>query len=142
MAHTVPTVANLVARFPAFAAVPISTVEQYIADAAATAVSTSWLEADYTIAIAAKAAHEMALLGLGARSEVEGYAASGLTSIRTGDFQASFSGDTVKRASAGGLDATPYGRVYKRLLKTNKGGPRVIARANFAGPPPSDGFLP
>lgn len=141
MAHTIPTVADLVRRFPAFAVVPVSTVEMYIADAAAMAVDTSWGEANYAVAIAAKAAHEMALFGLGEQSETESYAAAGLTSIKSGNFQASFSADTVKKASAGGLDATRYGQLYKRLLRAEKAGPRVVAQANYAGPPPRDGFL-
>lgn len=142
MSHTLPTVADLVARYPAFAAVPISTAETYIADAARDRVDTSWSATDYGPAILAAAAHEMALFGLASQSEVAGYAAAGVTSVRSGNFQASFSADAVKRASAGGLDATPYGQAYKRLLKRNKGGPRVVGGPAFSGSPPSDGFLP
>lgn len=142
MAYEIPTAADLVARYPAFADVAESTIAVHIADAATSAVDTSWAEAEYAPAIAAKAAHEMALLGLGAQSESAGYAAAGVTSIRSGNFQAQFSADAVKKASGGGLDATVYGLAYKRLLKRNRGGPRVVARSAYAGAPPSDGFLP
>lgn len=125
MAYDIPAAADLIARYPAFTAVPVPTINVHIADAAASAVDQSWDETDYAPAIAAKAAHEMALLGLGDHGEAAGYAAAGVTSIRSGNFQASFSNDAVKRASGGGLDATPYGQAYKRLLRKNKGGPRL-----------------
>lgn len=141
MAYETPTVSELVTRYPAFAEVPVSTVELYIADALG-AVDTSWLAGDYGPAVCAKAAHDMALLGLGSQSEAAGHVAAGVTSLRSGNFQVQFSADAVKSASKGGLDATPYGRAYKLLLKKNKGGPRVIARAGFAGPGPTDGYLP
>lgn len=142
MAYTIPTAADLIARYPAFANVATGTIDVHIADASTSAVDRSWIEADYSAAIAAKAAHEMALLGLGAQSESAGYAAAGVTSIRSGNFQASFSADAVRKASGGSLDATPYGQAYKRLLKKSKGGPRVVARAGFHGGPPTDGYLP
>lgn len=125
MAYAIPTAAELIARYPAFAAVPPATIDVHIADASVQAVDTSWGETDYAPAIAAKAAHEMALLGLGDRGEAAGYAAAGVTQIRSGNFQASFSSDAVKKASGGGLDATPYGVAYKRLLRKNRGGPRL-----------------
>lgn len=142
MAYDTPTAADLIARYPAFAAVAEATIDVHIADASTQAVDTSWDETDYAPAIAAKAAHEMALLGLGAQGEAAGYAAAGVTSIKSGNFQASFSADKVKKASGGTLDATPYGKAYKRLLRKNKGGPRVVAQGTFAGARPTDGYLP
>lgn len=127
MAYDIPTAADLIARYPAFADVAVATIDVHIGDASTSAVDTSWTEADYAPAIAAKAAHEMALLGLGEQGEAAGYAAAGLTSVKSGNFQASFSADKVKKASGGTLDATPYGQAYKRLLRKNKGGPRVVA---------------
>ncbi len=127
MAYEIPTAADLIVTYPAFADVPAATIDKHIANAASAAVDTSWDGADYAPAIEAKAAHEMALLGLGAQGEVAGYAAAGLTSIRSGNFQASFSADKVKKASGGTLDATPYGQAYKRLLYKNKRGPRVVS---------------
>lgn len=126
MTYTTPTAAQLIAKYPAFSAVPTGTIEAHIDDAIASAVDTSWLEGDYQPAAMAKAAHEMALVSIGAHGEAAGYAAAGLTSIRSGDFQASFSADKVKAASGGELNATPYGRTYKSLLRKNKGGPRVV----------------
>ena len=127
MAYEIPTAADLIARYPAFAAVAVATIDVHIADAAASSVDESWFEADYALAISAKAAHEMALLGLGDHGEAAGYAAAGVTSVKSGNFQASFSAEKVKAASGGKLDATPYGQTYKRLLHRNKGGPRVVA---------------
>lgn len=142
MAYTIPTAANLKARYPAFAAVADATVDVYLGDAARERVDTSWIEADYAPAIMAAAAHEMALLGLVTQSETASHIAAGVTSIRSGNFQATFSADAVKRASGGGLDATPYGQAYKRFLRRNKSGPRVVAQPSYSGPPPSDGYLP
>lgn len=135
MAYAVPSAAQLVARYPAFASVAEATIDVHIADAATGAADSSWPEELYAPAIAAKAAHEMALLGLGEQTEAAGYAAAGVTSIRSGNFQASFSGGAVDRVAAGGLDATVYGRAYKRLLKSAKGGPRVVRQG---GPYPVD----
>jgi hypothetical protein len=142
MAYTIPTAANLKAKYPAFAAVADATVDLYLADAARDRVDTSWIEGDYAPAIMAAAAHEMALLGMAAQSETAGHLAAGVASLKSGNFQVSFSAEATKRASRGGLDATPYGEAYKRLLKRNKNGPRVVARADYAGSPPSDGYLP
>ena len=126
MAYETPTAAQLIARYPAFAAVGQSTIESHIADAIGSAVDSSWIAADYGPAAMAKAAHEMALLGLGALAETDKYAAAGVTAIRSGNFQASFSADTVKRKSGGGLSATVYGQAYRLLLRKNKAGPRVV----------------
>jgi hypothetical protein len=136
MAYTEPTPADLKARYPAFADVSDATVQVYLDDTR-TAVDGSWPESLYLLAKAAKAAHEMALLGIGVRSEVEGWAAAGLTAIRTGEFNASFSAAKVAKASGGTLAATPYGLIFKRLLRQAKGGPRVAVAAN-----PSCGWGP
>lgn len=131
MAYEIPTAADLIARYPAFAAVAPETIEIHIADAAASGVDTSWAEADYAPAIVALAAHNMALLGLGDQGEAAGYAAAGVTSIRTGNFQASFSERRVNDASGGGFAATVYGRIYKVLLQRNRGGPRVVGGGTY-----------
>ena len=126
MAHVVPTAADLIARYPAFADVPTATIDVHIADAAATAVDTSWSEASYAPAIAAFAAHRMTLLDIGVHGDVAGFLGKGVTRIRTGNFDASFSEGRVAATSSGALDATRYGQEYKRLLKMEKGGPRVV----------------
>lgn len=133
MAYEVPTAADLIVRYPAFADVPTATIDVHIADASTSAVDTSWAEPDYAPAIVSKAAHEMALLGLGAQGEAAGYAAAGVQRVKSGNFDVSFSADKVKAASGGGLDATPYGRAYKRLLRKNKAGPRVVAVGGDVG---------
>ena len=129
MAYVVPTAADLIARYPAFAAVPEITINVHISDAAASGVDTSWAEGDYAPAIAALAAHTMSLVGLGAQSEAEGYARTGLTRIRSGNFDASFSEARVAAASGGGFNATMYGRQYYVLLRRNRGGPRIVTGA-------------
>lgn len=136
MAYTEPTPADLKTRYPAFADVADATVQTYLNDTV-TSVDGSWREADYIPAKAAKAAHEMALAGIGARSEVEGWAAAGLTRIKSGNFDAGFSDAAVARASGGTLDATPYGQAFKRILRRNKGGPRLaggVAHCDGWGP--------
>ena len=133
MAYDVPTAATLKATYPAFAGVADATVDIHLANAAATAVDTSWREADYAPAIVAFAAHKMALLNIGDHGQVAGYKAAGVSSVRSGNFQASFDADAVKAASGGGLDATPYGQEYKRLLGANKGGPLVVGASLLPG---------
>lgn len=148
MAYTAPDVAALVTRYPAFAAVPVSTVEMYLADAGG-AVDESWTETDYAPAIAAYAAHLMALAGIGAQTQVGGYAAAGVRSIRSGSFSVDLAESAVSAASGGGLKSTPYGRAYLTLLKRNKGGPRLVGGAvayadgwgDFGGIQ-NDGLLP
>jgi hypothetical protein len=126
MAYEVPTAAALIARYPAFAAVAVETIDIHIADAAASGVDTSWIEGDYAPAIAALAAHNMALLGIGDHGELAGFAQAGVTRIRTGNFDAGFSERKVGAASSGGFDATTYGQRYKVLLRRSKGGPRLV----------------
>lgn len=125
MAYEVPTAAALIARYPAFVAVPVETIDIHIADALG-GVDASWIEADYAPAIAALAAHNMALLGIGDHGELAGFTRAGVTRIRTGNFDAGFSDRKAGTASAGGFDATPYGQRYKVLLRRSKGGPRLI----------------
>lgn len=125
MAYDLPTAADLITRYPAFADVAVETIDLHISDASSGA-DTSWVEADYAPAIAALAAHNMALLGIGAQGEVAGYARAGVTRIRSGNFDASFSEGAVVKASSGSFEATPYGRIYKVLLQRNRGGPRVV----------------
>jgi hypothetical protein len=136
MAYTEPTPADLKTRYPAFADVADATVQVYLDDTV-TSVDGSWREADYIPAKAALAAHNMALASIGVRSEVDGYAAAGVNRIRSGQVDISISDAKAARASGGGLDATVYGQAYKRILKRNKGGPRLaggIARVDGWGP--------
>lgn len=127
MAYEIPTAATLKAKYPAFAGVADATVDIWLADAAATAVDTTWREADYAPAILAFAAHRMALQNIGEHGQVTGYARQGVTNLRSGSFGVSLDPDKAKAAASGSLDATPYGQEYKRLLGANKGGPHVVA---------------
>lgn len=136
MAYEIPTAAQVKARYPAFAAVADATIDVYVADAAASAVDTSWREADYLPAIASYAAHRMAMLNIGAHGQAAGYALQGVTGIRSGNFQATFDADKAKAAASGSLDATPYGQEYKRLLGINRGGPRVVPATAAPTPGP------
>ena len=133
MPYDVPTAATLKATYPAFADVADATVDIHLANAAATAVDTSWREADYAPAVVAFAAHKMALLNIGDHGQVAAYQRQGVTNIRSGSYGASFDSDAVKAAAGGGLDATPYGLEYKRLLGANKGGPLVVAAPLLPG---------
>lgn len=126
MAYDIPTAADLTAFYPAFAAVNPVTITQHITRASVDAVDTSWSEASYAGAIIDYAAHTMALVGLGEQDETAKYARAGVTGIRSGNFSANFSDKKVSKSSGGTLDATPYGQSYKRALRREKGGPRVV----------------
>jgi hypothetical protein len=125
MAYEIPTAADLKTKYPAFAAVADATIDVYLADAAAVGADSTWAEADYAPAVLAFAAHQMALLGMGDQGEAAGYAAAGVSRVRSGQFEAWLDPAVVGRVSKGGLDATPYGRAYKLLLRKNKSGPRI-----------------
>jgi hypothetical protein len=123
VAYTVPTANQIQAKYPAFAAVPDATIDLYIADAP---VDTTWLERDYTNAIMLWTAHTMTLNGIGAGTDAEIAAAglSGVTRLKSGTLDVSFSGEGA--GSGSGYQATVYGRQYYELLRKNKGGPRVV----------------
>src|SRR5690606_18088749 len=108
--------------YPAFADVADATVLVHLNDTA-TSVDASWREADYIPAKVALAAHNMALAGIGKHGEAAGYAAAGVSRIRSGNFDVSISDTAAARASGGTFSATPYGRAYWRILRRNKGGP-------------------
>lgn len=133
MAYTAPTVRDLVARYPAFAAVPISTVELYLTDALAS-IDESWVEVDYIPGACALAAHNMAVLGLDTKTEVETYVAQGITRVRSGNFDLQISDAVAARVASGGYDATPYGRAFKLLRKRNRGGPRIVTAGHACVP--------
>lgn len=121
MAYTVPTAADLKARYPGFAAVADATVTYWITDALRT-VTTAWIEADYPIAIMLLAAHELAQQGLEA-----GDAAGlppGVTRFRSGSMEV---GISESMASATGYASTRYGREFLIYLKRSRGGPILTA---------------
>ena len=120
MAYVIPTANELQTKYPAFAAVADATIDVYIADAQ---VDETWLEADYAPAIMAWAAWSMTDAGIGTGGEIAGYIGSGVTKLKSGTLDVSFSD---KAASASGYETNIYGRTYLMLLRKNKGGPRVV----------------
>jgi hypothetical protein len=121
MAYNVPTAADLKTRYPAFAAVPDATVEYWIGDAQRF-VDEGWREADYGPALLSRAAHEMALAGIGASSGIP----EGVTSFKSGSFSASISDAAAQAQVKGGLQATRYGREFAAILRRNFAGPRLV----------------
>lgn len=120
-----PTPANFKAKYPAFAAVPDATIQAYLNDAP---VDESWLESDYAKAIMLWAAHAMTVNGIGV-TEIEGYAASGLSRLKSGTLDVSFK-DSASSAD-GQWSGSKYGPQFYALLRANRGGPRVIGGAGY-----------
>lgn len=119
-----PAAAHLVMRYPAFAAVPASTIQYWLTDAER-AVDQSWTEGDYAAALMALAAHNMTLAGLGADAAALANIPAGLNRMKSGSLELGFT-DAAANARAGGeLTSTRYGQEYRALLLRNRGGPRV-----------------
>lgn len=123
-----PAPSHLQARYPAFADVASDTIQYWLTDAERM-VDTSWTEGDYAPALMALAAHNMALAGLGATSSAATSVAglpAGVTRIKSADFEATIA-ESVATAQAGAtLQSTRYGVEFLRLLRVNRGGPRVM----------------
>ncbi len=121
MPYTVPSPADLAARFPAFAAVPPAALAGAIAEAQMR-VDASWLPGDYPIAIMLLAAHTLTLDGLGTGAEAAAAAAGtlGYSSLRSGGLSL----DRARPAGGGAepsmLAETTYGRRFLALLKVNQ----------------------
>lgn len=134
MAYTVPTAANLKARYPEFDAVSDDLVTLVITEAAG-AVSTLWLERDYAPAIMLLTAHMLVTEGAVERANPDGDGTSSMTttgavkSYRVGDVQVSYAGAGEGAGSASGdlsgLSATEYGKRFLALRRANFGGPMV-----------------
>ena len=120
MAYVVPTPADLKIRYPAFTSVADATIQSYIDSAQ---VDTSWIEADYAPAIMAWSAWAMTDSGIGTGDEIAGYIGSGVTRLKSGTLDVSFSDSA---SSASGYETNIYGRMFYSLYRKNKGGPRVI----------------
>ena len=121
MAYTVPSASDLKTRYPAFTSVSDPTIVYWITDAQRF-VDTTWREADYAPALMARAAHEMALGGLGTGGSIP----EGVTRFKSGSFEASVSESAVQAIVKGGLDATRYGREFKAIMRRNFAGPRLV----------------
>lgn len=141
MPYSVPTAAELKARFPEFATVADPIVTTFISAAANEIEPSQWIEKYYATAIIYLAAHYMWLYqqqllvqaqstggvgGGGAGSEMQTY----LSEMRWEDFQVSFgSSSTNKSGSSSWLQAsggasplygkTMYGQLYIELRKRN-----------------------
>lgn len=119
-----PAAAHLLMRYPAFAAVPTSTIAYWLTDAERS-VDTSWGEGDYAAALMALAAHNMALAGLGTQAVALADVPAGITSMRSGSLSLSFTPEAANSRMTGDLTATQYGQEYAMLLRRNRGGPYV-----------------
>ncbi len=130
MSWIAPTPGELVATFPAFAAVEAARIQFWL-DRAARVVDESWSAEDFGFATMLHAAHEMVLNGLGSGAEAEAAAggASGFRALRSGAL-------ALERFAVGedaggpGYGATQYGRQFLPLLRRNRGGPRLAGGAH------------
>lgn len=120
MAVSPPTAADLVGRFPTFAAVPATTIAAALAEAAIR-VDTSWTTGDYPLGVMLYAAHVMTLDGQGTSAEAALAAAGalGIATFRAGSLE-------LERRPVTGPDAgnllteTTYGRRFLALLRANQ----------------------
>jgi len=126
MAYEAPTPEDLIARYPAFAAVDPDTIQYWLTDAERF-VDESWTEGDYPIAIMALAAHNMVLAGLGTDAAATAELPGGVTNFKSGSLSVSFSDKAASDRAAGALASTRYGAEFAALRRRNRGGPRVTA---------------
>lgn len=126
MPYVVPTASDLVARFPAFAAVPEATITGAIAEAQ-NRVDQTWLPQDFGIALMLLAAHTMTLdgLGTGAESAAAAAGALGFQSMRSGSLSLDRRSSPTSRPDTSLLNETTYGRRFLALLRVNQ--PPVVA---------------
>jgi hypothetical protein len=124
MAYEAPAPADLIARYPAFTAVADETIQYWLTDAERF-VDESWIEGDYAPALMARAAHEMALAGLGSEAEATADLPAGVTSFKSGSLSVQFSEGAAADRAAGSLASTRYGSEFVILRRRNKGGARL-----------------
>ena len=107
MTYTTPDAATLKLRYPAFAAVPDSTVEYWLTDARRT-VTDSWIENDRAVAEMLLAAHNMALQGLGtAGGVVANLAAMGVTDFKSASMSVSLDAEILRASKVGPGSRSP-----------------------------------
>lgn len=120
MAVSPPIAADLVGRFPTFAAVPTATVSAALAEAAIR-VDGSWTAGDYPLGVMLYAAHVLTLGGQGTSAEAALAAAGalGISTFRAGSLE--LERRPVTGADAGNLlTETTYGRRFLTLLRANQ----------------------
>lgn len=130
MAYTPPTPANLIQRYPAFAAVPTPTIQYWLTDAERF-VDTSWMEQDYAPALMALAAHNMVSAGLGTDGALASVVPAGVSKFKSGVLDVSFSDGATADRLSGALTASRYGGEFQLLRRRNKAGPRVSATGSI-----------
>lgn len=121
-----PAPGNLIARYPAFAAVPVSTIRAWLTDAERF-VTDSWGEGDYAAGLMSLAAHNMALAGLGTDAASLSGVPAGVTALKSGSLALNFTPEAANARLTGDLTATRYGQEFAQLQARNVGGPRVAA---------------
>lgn len=120
-----PSPAHLMARYPAFAAVPLGTIRMWLADAERF-VDHSWPEGDYAAALMSLAAHNMALAGIGGTSN-SGTIPAGVTRFKSGNMDVAIADAVAVQQSKGGYQATLYGQEFARMQRRNFAGPRLVS---------------
>jgi hypothetical protein len=133
-ATTLPRPADLIARFPAFAAVAPATIADWITDAQSI-VTTSWAESDYRPAIMELAAHNMVKAGIAGitTGTVGDIAGKGVTSFKSASFSVDLESSAAKRLSGTGYASTQYGADFAARLGRNVGGPRLVGCVTYPG---------
>lgn len=132
MAYTDPTVAEIKAKFPAFANIADATVDAAIAEAAGFVDQDEWREADYKPAISYLAAHLLTIGGalMSAASGAEGAATllqSGIISemrvddvvVKSGVAQSQQPSRSGSGAAKSPLASTEFGKQFLEYSKRN-----------------------
>lgn len=124
MAYVKPTPADLKAMFPEFATVSDDIVQIYL-DLANRFVDETWLEGDFANAIMFLAAHFLAIMGYGKSADTYSNL-SIFQTIRSGSLTLTRFDKSQQTDDFMNFNATRYGKMYRMLLKMNKGGPRIV----------------
>ena len=121
-----PSSAHLLIKYPAFADVSPATIAFWLTDAERY-VTEAWGESDYAAGLMALAAHNMALSGLGSDGAAIPGLPAGVSRLKSGSLDVSFTDDAANARMGGSLGSTRYGAEYQALLRQNRGGPLVTA---------------
>lgn len=117
MTFVPPTAADLLARYPAFSAVPPATINAMLEDAGLD-VGEGWIEAHRRPAILALVAHRLAAEGALVSQDVQDIVGGGVSVdiLKAGDHEIRFSDPNKSEVvEATGYARTPYGRRYLAL---------------------------